>query len=303
MLQKNLPAYLKISPDELKRRSEILLAKLEDCTVCAQHCHVNRVKDEKGFCLAGREAVVASYGRHFGEEDVLVGQNGSGTIFFSYCNLSCEFCQNCEISHEGEGREVTADELCDIMLNLQDMQCHNVNLVSSSHFVPQILEALVLAVDKGLKLPLVYNTGGYDDIETIKLLDGIVDIYMPDVKFSNDNHGKKYADAPRYFSVTKEVIKEMHRQVGDLEVNNLNIAARGLMVRHLVMPNDIAGTEEVVQFLANMVSPNTYINIMGQYYPAHNASKHHEINRPVQHREHRWAVQKAKEVGLHRIVT
>ncbi|WP_034638625.1 radical SAM protein [Desulfofalx alkaliphila] len=286
--------------DELKLRAKRAVERLTDCTICAQHCHVNRLKGELGVCRAGREAVVASYGRHLGEEDVLVGQNGSGTIFFSHCNLKCQFCQNCEISQKGEGREVDAEELGQIMLELQHMECHNINLVSPSHFVPQILEALVIAVDKGLRLPIVYNTGGYDDLDTLKLLDGIVDIYMPDIKFGDDKMGQKYAGAPRYFSVATKAVKEMHRQVGDLQVNNRNIAIGGLLIRHLVMPEDIAGTEQVVQFIANEISPNSYLHIMDQYYPAHNAAKFPPINRPITKRELRWAMQKAKEVGLYR---
>ncbi|MBM7854000.1 putative pyruvate formate lyase activating enzyme [Desulfohalotomaculum tongense] len=297
------PAYRKMSITELKRRTRLAVEKLADCTVCAQHCHVNRLEGQLGFCRAGREAVVASYGSHWGEEEVLVGQNGSGTIFFSYCSMSCEFCQNCEISYHGEGRDVTASELADIMLSLQQTGCHNINLVSPSHFVPQILEALVLAVEEGLNLPLVYNTGCYDDLETIKLLDGIVDIYMPDIKFSDDQNGKKYASAPRYFTVAREVVKEMYRQVGDLQKDDRNIARRGLLVRHLVMPEDLAGSEQVVQFLANEISPDTYLHIMKQYYPAHRAGKYPELNRPVYNREHRWAVKKAKEAGLRRILS
>jgi putative pyruvate formate lyase activating enzyme len=296
------PAYKKITVEDLKQRAQQAVQMLADCTVCAQHCHVNRLHGEKGFCKVGRDAVVASYGRHFGEEDVLVGQNGSGTIFFSYCNLSCQFCQNCDVSHDGEGREVSADELADIMLELQRMGCHNINLVSPSHIVPQIIEALVIAADKGLNIPLIYNTGSYDEIETIKLLDGIVDIYMPDIKFSLDKYGEKFAAAPKYFTIAREVIKEMHRQVGDLQKNHQNIAIRGLLVRHLVMPNDIAGSEMVLQYILNEISPDTYINIMDQYYPAHNAAKFSEISRPTSRREHRWAVQKAKELGLNRVV-
>ncbi len=296
------PVYKKMPLNELKKRAALALEKLADCTVCAQHCHVNRLKGEKGICRAGRKAVVASYGRHMGEERVLVGENGSGTIFFSYCNLACQFCQNCDISQEGRGREVTADELCDIMLYIQDMGCENINFVSPSHFVPQILEALTLAVSKGLNLPLVYNTGGYDDLETIKLLDGIIDIYMPDIKFAADETGKKYASAPKYFTVAREVIKEMHRQVGDLQINEANIAVKGLLVRHLVMPNNIAGTEKLMQFIAEEISKDTVINIMDQYYPTYNAARYPEINRPVNLQEYRRAVKMAKEAGLHRII-
>lgn len=302
MFQTFKPAYLHMPIQELQRRAQQAEEILADCTVCAQHCRVNRLQGNRGFCWVTREAVVASFGSHFGEEQVLVGQKGSGTIFFSYCNMSCQFCQNCEISHHGEGREVTADELSEIMLMLQHTGCHNVNLVSPSHVVPQILKGLTLAVEKGLSLPLVYNTGCYDELQTIKLLDGIVDIYMPDVKFSDDHKGEKYASAPRYFSVAKEVIKEMHRQVGDLQMNKENIAERGLLLRHLVMPNNISGSELVMEFIANEISIDTFINIMDQYYPANETRKFPEIDRPINRQEHHFAVQKAKEAGLHRII-
>lgn len=296
------PAYLQISSQELVQRAKRAEKILGNCTLCAQHCHVNRLQGERGFCWVTREAVVASFGPHFGEEQVLVGQKGSGTIFFSYCNMACQFCQNCEISQQGRGRKVTADELSEIMLMLQQTGCHNINLVTPSHVVAQILEALTLAVEKGLNIPLVYNTGCYDELETIKLLDGIIDIYMPDIKFSSDSLGAKYASAPRYFTVAKNVIKEMHRQVGDLQINEQRQAVRGLLVRHLVMPNDVAGSEEIMQFIANEISPNTFVNIMDQYYPANETKNFPEIDRPVNRQEHLNVVQKAKEAGLRRII-
>lgn len=302
MFQTFQPAYLHLPIQELQRRAQQATEILADCTVCAQHCHVNRLQGKRGFCWVTQEAVVASFGSHFGEEQVLVGHKGSGTIFFSYCNMSCQFCQNCEISHRGEGREVTADELSEIMLMLQHSGCHNINLVSPSHVVPQILKGLTLAVEKGLRLPLVYNTGCYDELDTIKLLDGIVDIYMPDIKFSDDDKGEKYASAPGYFSVAQRVVKEMHRQVGDLQINKDNIAERGLLVRHLVMPNNVSGSELVMQFIANEISTDTYINIMDQYYPANETRNFPEIDRPINRQEHSFAVQKAKEAGLHRIL-
>ncbi len=293
--------YLRLSLKELTKRAEQAVAMLADCTVCAQECHVDRTAGERGFCRGGRLAAVSSWGPHFGEESVLVGRHGSGTIFFTHCNLACRFCQNCDISQHGEGEEVSAEELAGIMLEVQRMGCHNVNLVSPSHYVPQILEALVIAVKNGLKIPLVYNTGGYDALETLALLNGIVDIYMPDIKFGDDGLGAKYSRAPRYFSVAKTAVKEMHRQVGDLQVDERGIATRGLLIRHLVMPGNLARTEEVMKFIAEEVSSDTFVNIMDQYYPAHEARKYPELSRRISREEYRRAVEMARAAGLKRI--
>ncbi|MDK2887937.1 MAG: putative pyruvate formate lyase activating enzyme [Thermoanaerobacter sp.] len=293
--------YRDLFPDELAARVEKAVELLADCTVCARNCHVNRLQGEKGFCRGGRLAAVSSWGPHFGEEDVLVGRYGSGTIFFANCNLACRFCQNCDISQYGEGDEVTARELAGAMLELQEMGCHNINLVSPSHYVPQILEALYIAAGDGLKLPLVYNTGGYDALPTLKLLDGIVDIYMPDIKFGDDEIGERYTGAARYFTVARQAVKEMHRQVGDLEVDERGIAVRGLLVRHLVMPGDLSRTREVMKFLAEEISPYTFVNIMDQYYPAHEARRYPELSRRITREEFRRAVEIARECGLRRI--
>ncbi|SHJ34498.1 radical SAM protein [Desulfofundulus thermosubterraneus] len=293
--------YRDLFPDELAARVEKAVELLADCTVCAQYCHVNRLEGERGFCRGGRLAAVSSWGPHFGEEDVLVGRHGSGTIFFAHCNLACRFCQNCDISQYGEGSELTARELAAAMLELQDMGCHNINLVSPSHYVPQILEALYIAAGDGLNLPLVYNTGGYDALHTLKLLDGVVDIYMPDIKFGDDEIGERYTRAVNYFTVAKQAVKEMHRQVGDLVVDERGIAVRGLLVRHLVMPGDLARTGEVMKFLAGEISPNTFVNIMDQYYPAHEARRYPELSRRITREEFRRAVEIARECGLRRI--
>lgn len=294
-------SYRDLSLDQLKQRAEEAGEMLKQCNVCARNCLVNRLEGERRACRAGRLAVVASYGPHYGEEEVLVGTRGSGTIFFSYCNLSCKFCQNYDISQCGEGRQVTAKELADIMLELQDSGCHNVNLVSPSHFVPQILEALVSAVEDGLTVPLVYNTGGYDSQETLSLLDGVVDIYMPDIKFGSDEAGKKYTGVPDYFSVVRRAVKEMYRQVGDLQVDKNGIAVRGLLVRHLVMPHNLAETGEIMKFLAKEISPRTFVNIMDQYYPAHEARRYPEIARRTTAEEYRRALEEARRAGLTRI--
>ncbi len=251
----------------------------------------------------GRYARVYSYAPHFGEEAPLVGGHGSGTIFFSGCNLSCVFCQNYEISQMAEGKEADAEGLARMMVRLQDLGCHNINFVTPSHFVPQILEALVKARDLGLAVPLVYNSGGYDRVETIRLLDGIFDIYMPDAKYGSDDMALKYSGAPNYTYYMKTSIKEMHRQVGDLAIDDNGIATKGLMVRHLVLPDDISGTAEVMQFLAEEISRDTYLNVMAQYHPEYNACSFPELDRRITLKEYRDAVKLAADAGLLRGLT
>ncbi|WP_213698893.1 radical SAM protein [Acetomicrobium sp.] len=295
---------MKQDKEFLKKLSERLEKALEissNCELCPRKCHVNRLKDEKGFCKTGRNAVVSSYGPHFGEEKVLVGRFGSGTIFFTHCNMSCVFCQNYDISQLGKGNEVSAQELADIMLELQRMGCHNINLVSPTHCVAQILEALLIAFEEGLKIPIVYNTGGYDSVDTLKLLDGIVDIYMPDIKYGDDERGMRYSSAPNYFSVAKSAVKEMYRQVGDLKTDDRGIAVKGLLVRHLVLPNDLACTEKVIEFLATEISAETFVNIMDQYRPLYKAKQYPELSRSVNRAEFQRAVEIARKHGIHRI--
>jgi putative pyruvate formate lyase activating enzyme len=295
------PTYLNLlESGELQKRAEEAVSTLEKCLVCAQVCGPNRLKDETGFCGIGRHAVVASAGPHFGEEPPLVGSHGSGTIFFSGCNLACVFCQNCDISQGREGKVVPAQDLARVMLSLQRLGCHNINLVSPSHVVPQVLEALVLAAGRGLQLPLVYNSGGYDALKTLRLLDGVVDIYMPDFKYWEDSAAARHSGAKGYPAVAREAMKEMHRQVGDLVTDKNGIAVRGLIVRHLVLPGELAGTAEVARFIANEISRDTYINVMAQYYPAHQAFKHPPLNRRVTRVEYERGVQAAKDAGLHR---
>ena len=245
--------------------------------------------------------MVSSYGPHFGEEAPLVGSHGSGTIFFTYCNLRCIFCQNYTISHLGEGYPVNKEELAKMMLFLQERGCHNINLVSPTHVVPYILDALELAASMGLHLPLVYNTGGYDSLETLKLLDGIIDIYMPDMKYSDAKIAEQLSGIRDYPEVNKAAVKEMHRQVGDLQIDKQGIAQHGLLVRHLVLPNRLAGTHEVVRFLAQEVSTNTYLNIMAQYRPYHKAFDVPLLSRPVSKQEFYEAIDLAHQQGLHRL--
>ncbi|MCM8763095.1 MAG: radical SAM protein [Candidatus Omnitrophica bacterium] len=295
------PRYIKTyQSSELKKKISALNKILVSCTLCPRKCKINRIKGEKGFCQAGKDARVSSYFPHFGEEACLVGRNGSGTIFFSYCNLKCVFCQNYEISHLAEGKDISKEELSDYMLALQNLGCHNINLVTPTHFAPQIVEALALAIEKGLNLPLVYNCGGYESEEVIKILDGVIDIYMPDVKFASREVAQKLCSgASDYFLHLKKVLKIMHQQVGDLVIED-GIAQRGLLIRHLVMPNGLAETREIMEFIATEISLNSYINIMDQYRPCGEAAKFDEINRPITPAEFTEAVKIAQEFGLYR---
>ncbi|MFC1892504.1 radical SAM protein [Chloroflexota bacterium] len=276
-------------------------AILEECRLCPRHCGVNRLAGESGKCRVSEEAVISTYGPHFGEEAPLVGQYGSGTIFFTYCNLRFVFCQNYTISQMGEGSPVTRDVLAQMMLALQSRGCHNINLVSPTHVVPCILDALELAASKGLQLPLVYNSGGYDSLETLELLDGIVDIYMPDIKYSDEKTAEELSGVQNYPAVNRAAIKEMHRQVGDLRIDEQGVAYRGLLIRHLVLPNRLAGTEETVRFLAREVSTNTYLNIIAQYHPCYQAFDIVKIARPVNRQEFQEAIDLTSQQGLRRL--
>jgi putative pyruvate formate lyase activating enzyme len=296
-------AYLALAASgELAKRVEAAWRHLEDCDLCARYCHVNRLQGIEGaVCRTGRRAVVASYGAHHGEEDPLRGRGGSGTIFFSWCNLRCVFCQNWDISRRGIGHEVEPREIADMMLRLQADGCHNVNLVSPSHVVAQIIAAVSDAAARGLRLPLVYNTGGYDSIEALALLDGVIDIYMPDMKYGDSTLARKYSKVRIYVEANRAAVREMHRQVGDLVLNADGIAQRGLLVRHLVMPRGIAGTGGVLSFLANEISKNTYLNLMDQYRPCYRADEFPELDRPITESEYREALAIAAKHGLTRL--
>jgi putative pyruvate formate lyase activating enzyme len=295
------PAYLALyRKGELQRRAEEAIASLGRCRVCPRHCDVNRLADDKGICRTSRYARVSSYFPHHGEEDCLRGWNGSGTIFFSWCNLRCVFCQNSDLSHRGEGVEVPPERLASMMLHLQSLGCHNINLVTPEHVVPQVLEALVLAVEGGLRLPIVYNTSAYDSMESLRLLDGVVDIYMPDFKIWDPEKAHRYLKARDYPEVARCIIQEMHRQVGVLKFDENGLAKRGVLVRHLVMPGDVAGTEHILRFLAEQVAPDTYVNVMAQYHPAGMVSseRYPEINRRITAQEYWQAVHLAEQLGL-----
>ena len=274
---------------------------LAECRLCPRQCRANRLAGESGECQITTQAMVSSYGPHFGEEAPLVSRHGSGTIFFTYCNLHCRFCQNYTISQLGEGDTVDRRELAGMMLSLQAKGCHNINLVSPTHVVTHILAALVSAIDDGLQLPLVYNSGGYDSVETLELLDGIVDIYMPDMKYADEKTAEKLSGIKNYPEVNRAAVREMHRQVGDLEIDEQGVAQRGLLVRHLILPNRLAGTKEVVRFLAQEVSANTYLNIMDQYHPCYQASAIRPISRSITGDEFQEAVDLAHQQGLVRL--
>jgi putative pyruvate formate lyase activating enzyme len=296
------PSYLKhYKSGELEVRLEKALTLMESCNLCPRSCGVNRLKGELGYCKTGRKASVASYAAHFGEEGPLVGTNGSGTIFISSCNLLCSFCQNYEISHLTEGVDVAPEQMAIMMIELSERGCHNINFVTPTHVVPQIIEALILAIDQGLHVPLVYNSGGYDRKETLELLDGIFDIYMPDFKFWESAVAERFSDAPDYRQWAIESLLEMHSQVGDLQVDDQGIAWKGLLVRHLVMPNGVAGTEKIMQFIAEKISPNTYINVMDQYRPCGNAPHDDFINRRLRAHEYSEGLNAAKKAGLTRL--
>jgi putative pyruvate formate lyase activating enzyme len=282
------PAYLELyESGELARRADEAVASLATCRVCPRDCKVDRLADQPGaeppsrqpFCNTGRRARVSTYFAHFGEEDCLRGTQGSGTIFFAFCNLRCTFCQNWDTSQDGHGDEVSAAVLAEMMLDLQDRGCHNVNFVTPEHVVPQVLEALVLAVRDGLRLPLVYNTSGYDALESLAWLDGVVDVYMPDFKVWEKASAIRYLKAKDYRSVACAVLHEMQRQVGPLELDAQGLARRGVLVRHLVMPGLLEETGRIFEFLAREVSPETYVNVMGQYRPEFQASDYPEIDR------------------------
>jgi putative pyruvate formate lyase activating enzyme len=276
-------------------------AILESCRLCPRECEVNRLKDEKGVCRTGSSAMVSSFNPHFGEEDPLVGNNGSGTIFMTNCNLLCVFCQNWEISHLSEGSEVSSKILADMMLRLQRMGCHNINFVTPTHVVPQILDALPHAIEGGLNVPLVYNTGTYDAVETLKLLDGIFDIYMPDFKFWDPVMARQYLKAPDYPERAREALKEMHRQVGDLTLDENGIALKGIILRHLVMPGGVAGTRDIMRFIAKEISPDTYVNIMDQYRPCGNAHKCPPLDRRITDQEYGEALRATHDEGITRL--
>ena len=296
-----IPSYIKLNTTgELQKRISTLNDILKECKLCPRQCHVNRLKGELGFCRAGERLVVSSIFPHFGEEAPLVGNKGSGTIFLTHCNLRCIFCQNHGISHQGHGETISSEQFAYHMYTLQKRGCHNINFVTPTHYLPQIIASLPYAIDLGLNLPLVYNCGGYESLEAIKLLDGIINIYMPDVKFAEREVADKYAQAPDYPEVVKKVLKEMYRQVGDLDINKEGVARKGLLIRHLVMPKGLAGTRDIMHFISSEISPHTYVNVMSQYHPEYKSFDYPELNRAITHKEYAEAIDITKKEGLYR---
>ena len=285
----------------LKGKVEKAYNLLESCALCPRKCGADRLSGETGLCNTGKLAWVSSYNPHFGEEDPLIGSHGSGTIFFTHCNLKCLFCQNFDISHQGCGQPVSDDELAAMMLSLQNQGCHNINFVSPSHVVPQILSAVGIAAAHGLSIPLVFNTGGYDRIAALNLLEGVFDIYMPDFKFWDPGIADSACQAADYPAVARRALLEMHRQVGDLHVDEHGIARHGLLIRHLVLPDGLAGTREIMEFIARNLSPDSYVNIMSQYRPCGRAAEVSGLNSNLKADEYRLAVQAAKEEGINRL--
>jgi putative pyruvate formate lyase activating enzyme len=295
-----IPAYKKLEAEgKLAERVKQAYALFENCQLCPRKCGVNRQKGERGFCRAPVKPVIFSYHPHFGEEMSLVGRKGSGTIFFSNCNLRCVFCQNWPIAHEGRGKEIQDEDLANRMLHLQKIGCHNINVVTPTHVMPNILNATRIALKKGLHVPLVYNTSGYERLEILKILDGIVDIYLPDMKYMDTDKAAKYsAGASDYPEMTKKAIIEMHRQVGVLNLDHQGVAIRGLMIRHLVMPSRVAGTEKFVKWVAEALPKSTYVNIMAQYHVEYKAYDYPEIARGITIREFLEAMNWAEKYGL-----
>jgi putative pyruvate formate lyase activating enzyme len=297
------PAYRTLlESGELERRVASAYKMLEDCVLCARNCHVNRRLGIAGaVCRTGEKAIVHSYGPHHGEEDPLRGWAGSGTIFFSGCNLRCVFCQNWEISQKCIGEELEPEAIAAMMLDLQRAGCHNINLVSPSHVVAQILAAVRIAARQGLDLPIVYNTGGYDSPEALALLDGVIDIYMPDMKYGDSQTAHRYSHVRGYWEVNQACVRDMHRQVGDLVIDQRGLARRGLLVRHLVLPGDLANTEKVLAFIAREISLNCYLNLMAQYWPCYRAHDYPPLDRPITREEYRSALALAERYGLKRL--
>jgi putative pyruvate formate lyase activating enzyme len=300
------PAYLALSPDDLTGRVERALAMLEDCRACPRDCGVNRLENRWAACKTGRYAVVGSHFPHFGEEDCLRGWNGSGTIFFSHCNLRCVFCQNYDISQDIKAKGAPPSDaraIAAMILGLQHRGCHNINFVTPEHVVPQIVEAVAEAVHQGLRLPIVYNTSAYDALDSIEVMNGIVDIYMPDFKYWTSERSGRYMKAADYPQMARSAIRAMHDQVGPLVIDEDGLARRGVLIRHLVMPGSLDETQEILAWIARELGPDSYVNLMDQYHPAGkvNGTSYVEINRQLSRREFQIATEMARDLGLRRL--
>ena len=292
------PSYLNLCKDELEKRIKKAYQLFSPCQICPHKCKVNRNEGELGICRSGEEVIISSYNAHFGEEPPLSGRFGSGTIFFTNCNLKCVYCQNYPISQLGNGNKVSLLKLAKIMLELQEKKCHNLNLVTPTHFVYQILQSIKIAIELGLHIPIVYNTRAYESVHTLKLLKGVVEIYLPDARYANNRIAEKYSAAPNYFEVMKMALKEMHRQVGDLLIDKNGIAVSGLIVRHLILPEGQSGTRKIMNFIAQEISLHTYISLMAQYFPAFKAEQYAKLSRRISSEEYREALKAFREEGL-----
>lgn len=288
--------YLQMGLKEIEERVDMLYKKMKNCTLCPRMCHADRLNGQVGFCKIGDLPLVASYSPHFGEESFLVGRNGSGTIFFSGCNLSCVYCQNWTISQTCDGQSMTVEQLANIMLKIQSFGCHNLNLVTPTHQIPMIIEALSIAIRNGLSIPIVYNSSGYESVETLQLLSGIVDIYMPDFKYADDDLALKYSGVSDYVEIATNALREMYKQAGGLKIEN-KIAVRGVFVRHLVLPNNIAQTQKIFSIISS-ISKEIPVNVMEQYHPAYKANEYFELSREISQIEYKKAVEEAKKNGL-----
>jgi len=294
-----LPGYLQLYGEGiLQRRAEEAAARLARCRICPRHCDVNRVEDECGYCQVGRRPVVASWNSHPWEEPPISGTRGSGTVFFSGCSGRCRFCQNYPISQLGVGQEVEISDLADMMLALQGRGCHNINLVTATHVVPSVLSALALAVEGGLRIPIVYNCSGYEELETLHLLDGVVDVYLPDAKYADDQAAREFSGFPHYVEVNRAALREMYRQVGELQLDREGIAVRGMIIRHLVLPGGVAGTPQVLHWIATELSPTVHVSLLAQYFPAHRALGHPLLGRKLSWEEYDAAIAAFEAAGL-----
>lgn len=290
----------RLSPEDLRRRAGQLRELMRDCVICPRECHAKRLEGRYGVCRSTAELMISSAAPHFGEEPPLVGRRGSGAVFIASCNLKCMFCQNYDISHMRYGRRITPSQLAEIMLGLERGGCHNINFVTPTHMTAQIVEAVAMAAERGLSVPLVYNCGGYESTQTLKLIEDVVDIYMPDIKYGDNEIARRYSGAPSYWNVVRPAILEMHRQVGDLSLDERGVARHGLLIRHLVLPNRLAGSRAVLDFVARNVSVDSYVNIMDQYRPAYRAIRYSELSRVITMREYDEALEYAHRLGLHR---
>jgi len=298
------PNYRQLSDEEFDERIADLTARYADCDLCAYDCSVDRTAGQLGTCQVDDTAHVSGYFPHFGEEDCLRGHNGSGTIFFAHCNMKCVFCQNFETSHEAQGEPATPDDIAEMALELEAKGCHNVNVVSPTHHSPRVVEAINIAKNRGLEVPIVWNCGGYERTEIVERLDGIVDVYMPDVKWADDDAAAMYSKAPNYWENVQESLREMHRQVGDLRLDDTGIATGGLLVRHLVMPNHVESGKRILEFVAEELSEETFVNVMAQYQPYYKAKTediYEDIGRPITPTEYEEVVAHARDVGLERL--